>query len=196
MNRLGRLSSSCRRSAHQARWSVSSWAASSRWCWVCASRATAAWPKYRPCAHTSPTWLMRIRPAAWRRCSGSRTTSGVSAAGLGRSAGGLPKTVSSARWASTSSRSSGLCRRVGEIWVIRRFWPRSAVLPTAMAQVSLQLASPPSVPYNPASSVSPSQRVAKFQWSSAAAIRPTTQEFSHDYVHRQVRDRPARLVSR
>ncbi|SOT94099.1 hypothetical protein CFBP6762_00543 [Xanthomonas arboricola pv. fragariae] len=30
----------------------------------------------------------------------------------------------------------------------------------------------------------------------AAAIRPTTQEFSHDYVHRQVRDRPARLVSR
>ena len=89
LNTLGRLSSSRRRSAHQARWSVSSCGCVQQvGARGAGSRATAACPKYRPWAQTSPTWLMRIRPAAWRCSSGSsRATSGVSPAGFGAMGG-------------------------------------------------------------------------------------------------------------
>ncbi|MBB5865174.1 ribosomal protein L13 [Xanthomonas arboricola] len=46
-----------------------------------------------------------------------------------------------------------------------RFWPPADLLPTADPGLTVQLASQEGVPYNPASSVSPSQRVAKFQRS-------------------------------
>ena len=67
LSRLGRLSSSRRRSPHQARWSV--FLAGGQQ--LVAGRRVAGdrgrWPLYSAWAQTSPTWLIRIRPAAWRR---------------------------------------------------------------------------------------------------------------------------------
>src|SRR5690606_26559715 len=194
LNRLGRLSSSRRRSAHQARWSVSSCAASSRWARVAGSRATAAWPKYRPCAQTSPTWLIRIRPAAWRR-SARGSTGSSACAGQGRCAGGSPRVVSSARWASTRMRSSGdRWRETADMEAgrdggmpglsaaggglpnsppgARHPPPRRALrrVATSWAVASLAVAG-----YDPASVLHPSQREAKFRPGNPVpeSARPT-----------------------
>ena len=66
---LGWLPNSFNRVSHHTKWSISS---SADWCMAfltVACLAVNAWPWYSPCAHTSPVWLIRMRPATWRASS-------------------------------------------------------------------------------------------------------------------------------
>lgn len=44
-------------------------------------RTDSAWPWYNAWAHTSPQWLMRIRPSAWRRSASFNSASSSPSSG-------------------------------------------------------------------------------------------------------------------
>ncbi|MNV65842.1 hypothetical protein D3C71_1585640 [compost metagenome] len=104
-SRLGRAPSASRRCWVQARWSVSSRAASSRWAWSAGSRVMAACAVYRACAQTSPTWLTRISAPASFFWVGSSAPSSMPRAGVGSDARGVAKSVRSAVSAAISKES-------------------------------------------------------------------------------------------
>src|SRR5690606_21032106 len=161
-----------------------------------------------PWAQTAPRWLTRIRPAAWRR-SARGSTGSPARAGQGRDAGGSPRVVSSARWTSTRTRSRGESWRAatddmgeppawnGGLSAGPRASPSEAPPDAAPAAgVPGGLRRTARMRYHPASLLHPSQREAKFRPGNPVRNPPDQPSSPHEDLHRQVRDRPARLVSR
>ena len=99
----------CRRSRVHARWSISSRAACSRCSRSSMSLVTMAWALYRAWAHTSPTWLTRIKAAESLRCSSLKSASAIPAAGERSEATGSANRVR--RAASAAVRNLSMVKR-------------------------------------------------------------------------------------